>query len=89
MVRSETRLEEYSASSGAISQLLSNINGTQVGDPDRAANIMIKLVEDENPPIRLALGKAAVARIRGKAELVLKEVNANEALSGSADFEKT
>jgi NAD(P)-dependent dehydrogenase (short-subunit alcohol dehydrogenase family) len=45
-------------------------SGNQPGDPDRAAQAMIQIVESENPPLRLLLGAGA---LRG-AKLKLEEL---------------
>jgi hypothetical protein len=47
-----------------------NSSGNQPGDPDRAAQAMIQVVESENPPLRLLLGAGA---LRG-AKLKLEEL---------------
>ncbi|MCY1488392.1 putative oxidoreductase [compost metagenome] len=43
-----------------------NMNGTQLGDPEKAAQVMIDLAESENPPVRLYLGSDAYRRAAAK-----------------------
>lgn len=63
-----------------------NMNGTQAGDPVKAARIMIELAENPNPPVRLLLGNQAVDRVRGKLAAMTEDIDAYEELSRSADF---
>lgn len=86
MVRSEKRMEEYAGSSGALSQMFENINGKQPGDPARAAQAMMQIVEEAEPPVRLPLGTVAIGRIRGKLDAVREEIAEWEGLAASTDF---
>jgi hypothetical protein len=57
------------------------------GDPTKAAQAMIQVVEAENPPLRLALGADALGMIRQKINSVLTEQMQWEHVSLSTDFD--
>ncbi len=77
----------YAETAGKIRTYFEKTNGNQVGDPAKAAGILISLVEKEEPPLRLLLGSWAVERYKQKLEMELKHIQAWEELSRSADFE--
>jgi NAD(P)-dependent dehydrogenase (short-subunit alcohol dehydrogenase family) len=60
-------------------------NASQPGDPDRAADAMIKTVDAANPPLRLVLGALAINAFRAKLESTLKELAAWEAIGLATD----
>jgi hypothetical protein len=57
------------------------------GDPTKAAQAMIQVVEAENPPLRLVLGADALGMIRQKNNSVLTEQMQWEDVSLSTDFD--
>ena len=58
-VRSERTLEDYRPVIDPIRQYLYGNDGNQPGDPHKAAQAMIQVVESNNPPLRLMLGADA------------------------------
>lgn len=63
-------IEDYNATARKNMADIRASSGNQPGDPDRAAQAMIQIVETENPPLRLLLGAGA---LRG-AKLKLEEL---------------
>lgn len=61
-------------------------SGNQPGDPAKAAQALLELVEAENPPTRLFLGDDALALVDQKLEAMKAEMGAWEALSRSTSF---
>jgi hypothetical protein len=61
------------------------IEGKQPGDPIKAANAIIQVVEAENPPLRLVLGKYAYSKFRQKIESLTQELNAWEEVAANTD----
>jgi NAD(P)-dependent dehydrogenase (short-subunit alcohol dehydrogenase family) len=51
---------DYASSVGYVAQHLRTNNGKQPGDPARAAQVLLKLVAMESPPLHLLLGRDAV-----------------------------
>ncbi len=50
---------EYDATVGATARFQREYNGKQPGDPAKAALAVLRLVSDENPPLRIVLGSDA------------------------------
>src|SRR5882757_6292389 len=57
-------VEGYEESVGRIRSYLRDGNYTPMGDPDKAAKAMIRLVEDPQPPVHLVLGSEAAAMLK-------------------------
>jgi NAD(P)-dependent dehydrogenase (short-subunit alcohol dehydrogenase family) len=79
-------IEDYAATAQARTDMIRNYSGKQPGDPVRAAEAIIKAVESDNPPLRLLLGKAALANARIKLDALKKDFDGWEAVSAGADF---
>jgi NAD(P)-dependent dehydrogenase (short-subunit alcohol dehydrogenase family) len=58
-----TLLPEYEASVGQIYKLLRTIEGQQEGDPKKIADLVIKLANSDDVPLRLILGVDAEKRV--------------------------
>ncbi|UBF30047.1 SDR family NAD(P)-dependent oxidoreductase (plasmid) [Kovacikia minuta CCNUW1] len=87
LVQAEHQMEEYQPTVGKFLHFLSTIEGKQPGDPVKAANTIIQVVESENPPLRLVLGKYAYHKFREKIESLTQELDAWETLAANTDFE--
>jgi NAD(P)-dependent dehydrogenase (short-subunit alcohol dehydrogenase family) len=85
--RAEHNLDEYQQTVGKFLQFLDKIEGTQPGDPDKAAQVLIQVVNSDNPPLRLVLGKYAYSKFRKKIESLTAELDAWEQIAASTDFE--
>lgn len=82
-------MNEYKETAGGIRSWLTSVNGSQPGDPDRAANIIIRLVNSPNPPLQLVLGEQAVQDVKDRLGTHLKDIEDWSDVSVSADFEKS
>jgi short-subunit dehydrogenase len=58
-VRPETDIPDYQPVIEPIRSYLDGVNGKQLGDPRKAAQVMIKVVESSEPPLRILLGADA------------------------------
>jgi NAD(P)-dependent dehydrogenase (short-subunit alcohol dehydrogenase family) len=56
-------LEEYEPSIGPIYELIKKIEGHQEGDPRRIADLIVRLAESDEVPMRLILGVDAEKRV--------------------------
>lgn len=56
-------LPDYEASVGSILKLLNAIRGRSEGDPRKIADVILKLAESDDVPMRLILGVDAVERV--------------------------
>ena len=79
-------IEDYAETAGKNKESIRNYSGNQPGDPHRAAFAMIKVVESENPPLRLLLGAAALRGARLKLEELKKDFDTWEETTVGADF---
>lgn len=87
LVRAERTIEAYNKTSGKFIQFLEKIEGTQPGDPAKAANVLIQVVESDKPPLRLVLGNYAYTKFRKKLKSLTTELDAWEAIASNTDFE--
>ena len=60
--------------------------GNQPGDPDKAGEVLIDVLEREDTPQRLLLGSDAVKVVRAALEARLDELSKWEAFSGRTDY---
>jgi NAD(P)-dependent dehydrogenase (short-subunit alcohol dehydrogenase family) len=80
-------IDDYAPSVGEARRALHQLDGSQPGDPARAAAAIIEVVESDNPPLRLALGEEALGGIRDKLDERRRELDEWERLSASTAFE--
>jgi short-subunit dehydrogenase len=81
-------IEDYATTAEKNKNDIRGNSGLQPGDPKRAALAIIKVVESENPPLRLLLGANAFKGAKLKIEELHKDFDAWEAVSVGADFPK-
>ena len=74
-------LPDYEASVGPVYQLMADQSGPLENDPERIANLLIRLSQAETVPKRLILGKAAKAYVEQVEAARADEMKANEALT--------
>jgi short-subunit dehydrogenase len=79
-------MKEYDQSMQATRNYIQKVNGNQAGDPLRASFLMMRVVEMENPPLRLPLGKMALERIQIKVKSFNEELKRFEEESLGTDF---
>jgi NAD(P)-dependent dehydrogenase (short-subunit alcohol dehydrogenase family) len=85
--RAAQPMDEYQPTVGKFLQFLNTIEGKQPGDPVKAANAIIQVVESENPPLRLVLGHYAYSKFRQKIASLTQELDTWETLAINTDFE--
>ncbi len=64
-------------------------DGRQPGDPDKAAAVVLRVIEDRHPPRHLVLGSAALDALAAAREASEEDVRQWEARSRSTDFTET
>jgi NAD(P)-dependent dehydrogenase (short-subunit alcohol dehydrogenase family) len=79
-------IADYDSTAGARQRMIRGYSGKQPGDPVRAAAAIVKAVEAPDAPLRLMLGKAALAAGRGKVQSLSQDFEAWAAVSEGADF---
>jgi NAD(P)-dependent dehydrogenase (short-subunit alcohol dehydrogenase family) len=82
----QTSIADYQDTVGKNLSGIQGYSGRQPGDPQRAAQIMFDLVRQDNPPLHLPLGKAAVKGAREKFTALVEELAGVAEIGDSADF---
>ena len=77
---------DYEETVGAINRYRQENDGTQPGDPARAAKVIIDVVGADDPPRRLILGGDAVTSAQKAADLRAAETEKWADVSRSADY---
>lgn len=85
LVFAENQIEDYE-DVHASHDRFRNMDGLQLGDPEKAAQVMINLAESENPPVRLYLGSDAYRRASAKMETLSSMLEEWKDTSLSTDF---
>ncbi|MBD2607332.1 SDR family NAD(P)-dependent oxidoreductase [Scytonema hofmannii FACHB-248] len=91
LVVTDTRIKDYDTFTGGLLEQVQSVRDMKVreqGDPKKAALAILKVVDSENPPFRLALGADAVNGVYGKLEFVKKELDAWKDVSMSTAFDE-
>ena len=83
---SKTIIADYDSTAGERRRQTDARNGRQQGDPVRAAQAIIDVVNAPNPPLRLLLGKPALETARAKLEKLRTDFDAWEDTTLGADF---
>jgi NAD(P)-dependent dehydrogenase (short-subunit alcohol dehydrogenase family) len=79
-------IDAYRVSTGATRAAVDDMDGTQPGDPAKAARAILDTLDAEAPPLRLALGRDAVEAIRAKHARLRHDLETWEALSLGTDL---
>lgn len=84
----EAKMEivDYEETSGSFRKRIKQIHGMQEGDPNKAAEIIYTLVNQNQKPLRLALGKIAIRTIQSKIDKTVSDLIAYQELSESAVY---
>jgi NAD(P)-dependent dehydrogenase (short-subunit alcohol dehydrogenase family) len=82
----KVELPEYTETAGKAREYLKTQSGKQPGDPQRAVEAVIEVVNSPEPPVHLILGKVALTRFRDKISRWQEEIAAWEKVSNEADF---
>lgn len=85
MVRSKRSIADYDALFDPIRERRQAVSGKQLGDPAKAAAALMRLVEMDEPPIRLLLGSDALKLVRDKLADMAREIDRWEDLTRSTD----
>ena len=79
-------IDAYAKTSGARRAQISGYSGKQAGDPARAAQAIIRVVESDAPPMNLVLGKDGLKRVREKLDKFTESLRQWETVTVGADF---
>lgn len=85
MIKAQS-IEEYTSTAGQTREWIASLSGKQPGDPIRAAQAMIAIVEAVKPPLRLPLGVDALNAITRKLTAELQEFAQWESITTATSF---
>ena len=85
MIRKERSIADYDEVFDPVRKRRQDMHGNQVGDPSKAAQAMLTLIEAENPPMHLLLGSDALRLVREKLASLKSELDAWEKVTLSTD----
>jgi len=84
---SKRQIDDYSFLRTAH-QKMNEIDGKQLGNPNKVADTFIELVNNQNPPALLFLGSDAYKRANDKITQLSQQIQEFKNLSASTDFEE-
>ena len=87
--KTSNEIKDYDETAGTFKRSIQNNSGKQAGDPVRACEAIIAVLESEKRPLRLALGRRALDAARSKVELLRRDLDAWEETSLNADYPET
>lgn len=67
-------IPDYEAARQSEQLHLSIISGNQVNDPEKAADVLIAISKEENPPVHLLLGNDSYDILMNKIDIITKDV---------------
>jgi NAD(P)-dependent dehydrogenase (short-subunit alcohol dehydrogenase family) len=81
--------DDYAATAGKVIETLATTAGKQIGDPERAAQSILAVVDSNTPPLHLLLGSDALRRAREKLDALIEEMDRWEEVTLSTDFRRS
>lgn len=87
MKMAEQKIEAYAESVHVRQDSLKNsLDGNQAGDPVKAANVILDVIDMDNPPFTLPLGAMAYNEIPNRLQRTLDEIEAVKHIGKPTDF---
>jgi NAD(P)-dependent dehydrogenase (short-subunit alcohol dehydrogenase family) len=86
MIHVDRAIDDYEKTAGAFRRGLATRNGKQPGDPNKAADAIILVVNTEQPPLHLLLGHDALEYVGQKLGALQSEILKWAPLSASTNF---
>jgi len=86
MTRAERSIADYDELFGPIREARLKASGNQLGDPVKAAEAILAIIGEPDPPRHLVLGSDALRLITAARQATDDDIRQREALSRSTDF---
>lgn len=83
----ENSIPEYVAIAEEKRKHKEDVAGKQIGDPQKIAEVIIKLTQVSEPPLRLLLGSDALQFAGYKIQMLQEGIEANKEMTLSTDFQ--
>lgn len=79
-------IQDYEAARQSEKTHLNSINGNQPNDPEKAADVLIAISKEENPPVHLLLGNDAYNILKNKIDIITKDAEQWKSYTVSTEF---
>ncbi|MGB0166523.1 MAG: oxidoreductase [Luteibaculum sp.] len=86
LVEAKRQIPAYQANAGAFRKKLKSVHGKQEGDPKKAAEAILKWVDEELDVLRLPLGKIALNSLNSKLQSVAQDLEKSTSIATGAVF---
>jgi NAD(P)-dependent dehydrogenase (short-subunit alcohol dehydrogenase family) len=86
MIRTQRTISDYDKLMDPVRQARQDKSGKQPGDPAKAAQVLLRIIEAPNPPTHLLLGDDALKLVREKLRSLNSEFDTWETVTTSTDF---
>lgn len=73
-------IQAYEAARNSEQAHLNDINGNQPNDPEKAADVLIQISKEKNPPVHLLLGVGTIEFLNNKIDILKKDAEKWESL---------
>jgi len=87
MIRSERTIADYDAIFDPVRKRRQEYSGQQAGDPAKAAQAILRIVDDPEPPTHLLLGSDASTLVDKHRKALDREIDKWRSLTRSTDFD--
>lgn len=88
MIRTKRTISDYDRLMDPIRKARQEKSSNQPGDPAKAAQVLLRIIETENPPVHLLLGSDAFKLVQDKLEELTKEFGLWETVTRSTNFDQ-
>ncbi|RIJ42381.1 oxidoreductase [Pontibacter oryzae] len=80
-------MPEYEGTAHVFKDRILGYAGTQEGNPEKAAQVVLQLADSDSPPLRLPLGQTAYDAVRNKLNQVAQDLDAWESIATKTSFD--
>jgi NADP-dependent 3-hydroxy acid dehydrogenase YdfG len=85
-IKTRPVIADYQETLNQMFNMFASANGQQPGDPQKAAEAIINVVETQNPPLRLLLGNDAYQVAVNKFSNLLTSIEESKSITANTDF---
>lgn len=85
--QAQTIIDDYNETAGVFRKRIKSVDGKQEGDPIKASKAIFEITKLDNPPLRLPLGKIAIASLTAKLDSVAKDLNDFKAVAENSVYQ--
>ncbi|MCU1726004.1 SDR family NAD(P)-dependent oxidoreductase [Pseudomonas sp. 7P_10.2_Bac1] len=85
MVRANRHIADYDAVFDPIREARKAKSGLQAGAPDKAAQVLLELLELDEPPLHMLLGNDALKLVRSRTQDFIAQIDKWESISRTTD----